>query len=72
MKCVLNVPVIIESLICKQYHFTGLHAVKLFIPSMDIISFGILLSTIAVSSTAMLAVNGLGLLAVVTVHPIMG
>ena len=50
---------------------TGLQAVKPFIPPMDIISFGILLSTIVVSSTVMLAVNGLGLLALITVHPIM-
>ena len=51
---------------------TGLQAIKPFIPPMDIISFGILLSTIALSSTVMLAVNGLGLFALVTVHPILG
>ena len=33
---------------------TGLHAVKPFIPPMDIISFGILLSAIVVSSTGVL------------------
>lgn len=42
-----------------------------FIPPMDIITFGILLSGITMASVAVVVINGMTLIAMITAHPIL-